>query len=127
MIKECTKLKHELKNEIEYFKDILANHLKTPLNAQIMALEILLDEKFGNLNKEQKELLENISASNVRILHILENILSKYGTGENNFYETKKVNIKEILDRVLNKFHHIINIKEQTFIINYVFYLLKLK
>ncbi len=118
MNREKVKLKQELRNERKYLQDILSNHLKTPLNAQILALDILLDEKCGNLNKEQKELLENISASNSHVLHIAENILSKYKTDENFIVIKKTTNIKRILDKVLIGFNHIISSKNHTIIVN---------
>lgn len=45
-----------MKNEAENFT-VLIHDLKIPTIAQIRALELLLNGEFGNLSKEQKEII----------------------------------------------------------------------
>ncbi len=53
----------------------ISHELKTPLAASDFSLKLLEDERVGPLNREQKELVENIKADNKRLLRILSELL----------------------------------------------------
>ena len=53
----------ETLKEKETYITILSHDLKIPTIAQIRALELLLNGHFGNLNNEQKEILQLILES----------------------------------------------------------------
>jgi hypothetical protein len=58
--------------QTENYKSILRHHIKTPVLAQIRALELLLKGNFGKLNKEQAEMLEltlNSCKHSYKIIH----------------------------------------------------------
>ena len=48
----------KLKQEREKYISILNHDIKTPLLAQIQSLELLHDEKFGEISPEQKEIVK---------------------------------------------------------------------
>ena len=49
--------KSEILKEKENFLAMLTHDLKTPIRAQIRALELLLDNYFGPLNPKQREII----------------------------------------------------------------------
>ncbi|NPE29149.1 PAS domain-containing sensor histidine kinase [Methanococcoides sp. SA1] len=87
----------------------MSHELRTPLNAVIGFSEILIEEKFGDLNEIQGKYLNNISTSGKKLLEIINSILqiSKIESGslEMNYktisldglIEDLKEDIKEIL------------------------------
>ena len=83
----------EIEQQKETFVATLTHDLKTPVRAQIRALEMLLNEKFGQINKEQKEMIEETLNSNKYMFSMLENLLVTYK------YENKSIHIiKHIFD-----------------------------
>ncbi len=73
-----------LKNVTEYkerdeaktnFIATISHELKTPISSVKMSLKLLKDERVGNLNTEQKELLEHIQEDNDRLLKITSELL----------------------------------------------------
>jgi len=44
--------------QTENYRSVLRHHIKTPVLAQIRALELLLKGNFGKLNKRQAEMIE---------------------------------------------------------------------
>ena len=47
-----------IKNQTEKYKSVLTHDIKTPVLAQIRAIELLLKGNLGTLNKEQEEILK---------------------------------------------------------------------
>ena len=70
----------KLQKERNKFTCILNHDIKTPLLAQIQSLELVLKERFGKLNDEQKNILEEILNSNYFLFEIISNtiFLAKY-------------------------------------------------
>ena len=60
MEKSLSKENLSIEEKKELYVATLVHDLKNPLNAQILALEQLYNEKFGGLNLLQKELLKDI-------------------------------------------------------------------
>lgn len=79
----------EIEQQKETFVATLTHDLKTPVRAQMRALEMLLHEKFGEINPDQKEILEETLNSNKYMSGMLENLLATYK------YENDSANIKK--------------------------------
>ncbi|MBR6301329.1 hypothetical protein IKR55_01180 [bacterium] len=47
-----------MSTQTENYKSVLKHHIKTPVLAQIRALELLLKGNYGKLNKRQTEMIE---------------------------------------------------------------------
>jgi PAS domain S-box-containing protein len=83
----------EIEQQKETFVATLTHDLKTPVRAQIRALEMILNEKFGAINASQKEMLEETLNSNKYMFAMLDNLLAAYS------YENKSVPLaKEFFD-----------------------------
>ena len=77
--KQIAKLKEKYQNSFKAEKNrlicILNHDIKTPLHAQIQTIKMVVDEKFGKLNSEQKKILSEILNSNNFMLEIVSNAL----------------------------------------------------
>lgn len=71
------KAKEILTSEQDSFFASVAHDLKTPISAEINALQLLLDNNFGELEKNQQEILEDILNSTKFMQDMVENLLSK--------------------------------------------------
>ncbi len=99
----------------------ITHDLKTPTNAQLGAMNILLDGSLGELNKEQKEMIELSKNSNIYMKNMISTILSAYkseDTGTHidsvkfNFYELVHLTAKEIANLAITKHQNIIIISK---------------
>ncbi len=68
----------ELEDRKETFVATLTHDLKTPTIAQIKILDLLLEDTFGPLNDEQKEMLEQIKISCQYMYDLIFTILDTY-------------------------------------------------
>lgn len=57
------------------FMATISHELKTPLASSDFSLKLLEDERIGNLNNEQKELVQSLKEDNKRLLKILSELL----------------------------------------------------
>lgn len=111
-ILETRALQNEIINEKENFIQMLTHDLKTPISAQIGAIRLLLDEKFGHINETQREILTEALVSNQYMLTMVRNVLAKYKYSEQAieivFGEHK---IGEDIQEILNDFRFMLNEK----------------
>lgn len=70
--------KYELINQQKRFIATLNHDLKTPIIAQIRSLSMLLNEDFGKINPDQKEILELTASSCNEIYDMIRTVLSSY-------------------------------------------------
>ncbi len=84
IMKDVTE-QNEMQAQKDTFIATLTHDLKTPIRADILALELLLNGKFGDLKLEQKEILEEMLNSNKFMINMLDTLLAKYK------YESDKV------------------------------------
>lgn len=98
------------KNE---FISLASHQLRTPLTTIKWMIEMLVNGDMGNVTKEQKEGLENISVSNERMIALVNSLLSisKLSTGR---LVIKKIAVfpREIIDGVIGDLRKKINEKE---------------
>ena len=72
----------QLKIQRDTFFASLSHDLKTPLIANIRALELILKNHFGYLNDKQRDILEQALISNRQLYNMLTNLLSSYKNEE---------------------------------------------
>ncbi len=68
----------ELTKQKEYFNEILTHDIKVPTLAQLRGLELLRKEIVGNINSDQRELIENIENSCKYILDMIAMMQNTY-------------------------------------------------
>ena len=98
----------------ETFIDIISHDLKTPMRANIQILELLLEEKFGKIEKSVKNILEELLNSCRFMNYMAENLLIKY---KNEFgsaiIQPQKYSITDLIKSVCNKLMYIFERKKQ--------------
>lgn len=75
MLKNITEFK-ELDSAKTTFISTISHELKTPISAIMMSLQLLEDNRVGNLNEEQKELAQSIQENSERLLSITGELLN---------------------------------------------------
>lgn len=94
---------------------MVSHDLKAPINASIMAINLLKNKSMSPLNNFQKEVLDDIMGSMKYSKNLVENILDKYKI-ENNAYTLNKslVNFPELVNSVTESSKYLLNEKAQT-------------
>jgi len=102
MLKNVTEYK-ELDSAKTNFIATVSHEFKTPISSIKMSLQLLENEQIGNLNEEQKKLIESIQDDSNRLLKITSELLNvtqvESGSINVNAYPTA---ISSILDYALN-------------------------
>jgi len=81
---------------------VASHQLRTPLTAMRGNVEMLIDESFGALNKEQHELLDDIEVSTIRLITMVNEMLDITKIERGNLeMQIEEVNIKEIISSVI--------------------------
>lgn len=108
------KQESEILKEKENFLAMLTHDLKTPIRAQIRALELLLNNYFGDLNSKQKEIVEEILASNQYMQNLAENILLNNKTENGKLIIQKEENnLKSTIENTVKSLKYILLQKNQ--------------
>ena len=111
MIKEY---QNDLNKKIEALKEIeqlkedfvatLTHDLKVPIMAEKNMLSFLLDNRFGELNDNQKEAVQHLKNSNKELVELVEIILETYKLNETKIELTKeKTDINSLLQETLEE------------------------
>jgi PAS domain S-box-containing protein len=102
--KEVDKMKSE-------FVSLASHQLKTPLTGTRWFTELLLKEKKGKLNKEQKNYLEQIKFSNERLIKLVEDLLdvSHIETGRKFSIEKRSTDLVNIVNESIKEKMDLIN------------------
>jgi PAS domain S-box-containing protein len=66
---------HELDLAKTNFIATVSHELKTPISSILMSLSLLNDERIGNINDEQKQLIQNVKEDSERLLRITGELL----------------------------------------------------
>lgn len=124
-------INHEIKGAIEVFRDVtiekaleesqnefisIASHqLRTPVAAINWYSEMLADSKIGKLTNKQREYLEAITNSNVRLTQLTNELLnaSRIESGKTS-YNKEPVDVLRLVDDVLEDFDELIKEKSIT-------------
>ena len=108
---------NEIENRIqrETFIDILSHDLRNPLRANIQVLELILQNKFGEINNKQKIILDEILDSCKFMNYMAENLVTKY---KNDFimYELLKepYSIVKLIKSIYNSLSDMLNKRNQS-------------
>lgn len=101
------------------FIDILSHHLKTPVRAERRALQLLIENSFGTLNDDQKDIVGEILNSTKCMLHMMDNILTRYKLDSGEFKIHKTTNsINKSIQYCLNNLNYLFQSRKQTVKIN---------
>lgn len=101
------------------FVSIAAHQLRTPLSAIKWVLKIILDGDFGEINKEQRDLLAKGYKSNQRIIGLVNDLLNVSRMEEGKFgYNFIKTDFREILDAALENLKESISKNHLNLIVN---------
>lgn len=93
----------------------LTHDLKTPTNAQLRIIDLLLKDYFGKLNDKQKEIIEEVRKSCSYMNDLISNILTAYTSDCGNLkvnYET--FDVKDLAETIVNSIKKLAEEKEQT-------------
>lgn len=98
----------------ENFLATVAHDLKTPINAGINALNLLLDKNLGELEDDQHELIEDILNSTKFMQDMVENILCKNKIEGDKINLSKNVySMKELIEHCIELTKYILVPKQQ--------------
>lgn len=82
---------------------VASHQLRTPLTAMRGNVEMLVDESYGPLNKEQHELLDDIEVSTIRLITMVNEMLDITKIERGNLEMTlERLGVKEIIDSVVD-------------------------
>ncbi len=100
--------------EKETFIATLTHDLKTPIRAQVRALELILDSKFGDVNDNIKGILSEVLNSCKFMQYMTDNLLTKYKSesGQLNIVKEKK-SIYEIIKNNSENLRYLLAQKNQ--------------
>ncbi len=103
----------EVRNRIqkETFVDIISHDLENPMRANIQILELILDHKFGYVNKELKGILDELLNSCKYMKYMADNLILKY----KNEFEACELNKKKckIINLVKDTCQKVMNILDR--------------
>lgn len=98
----------------ENFLATVAHDLKTPINAGINALKLLLDKNLGSLEGDQHEIVEDLLFSTRFMQDMVENILCKNKIDNDKIVLSRQIySIKEIVEHCIELTKYILAPKKQ--------------
>jgi signal transduction histidine kinase len=105
LLEDITRLK-EIDNMKSEFVSTVSHEFRTPLTSMNMGLSMVINEDTGELNEEQKELLEAAYEDVERLTELVNDLLdlSKIESGKIEM-EFDKVDVNDIIEKTLNPFH----------------------
>ena len=105
-------LNKEIEIQKETFVATLTHDLKTPIRAEIRAMELLLKSHFGNLNHDQTDIIQDTLYSSKFMFSMVDNLLStyKYDNGKITL-KKESVDIHSLIKTCYNEQKHLINDK----------------
>ena len=111
----------EFEKESQKFKEdfvaALTHDLKTPVIAELNAIKLLLDGKFGELNQAQTEILEMMLKSDKDLIELSEMILNTYKYQQTDIILNKTpTNINDFIQEVFEELYPILDGKNQNHI-----------
>lgn len=86
------------------FMSIVSHQILTPLTSEKWLVNLLLGQKIGAINDEQKEYLELLKTSNNKSIQLVNNLLNVSRIESARMvFEKKPINIKQLTQEVINE------------------------
>lgn len=105
----------EIESQKETFVATLTHDFKTPIRAEIRALELLLKGSFGDLTDEQISIIQDTLYSSKYMYNMVDNLLYTYKYENGNLALQKfYADINSIIKKVCSEMRHLISDKNQT-------------
>jgi len=106
---------HKIEEQREQFIETLTHDLKTPVRAEKRALELLYDGSFGELSRDQKDIIKEILNSTRYMMRMTNNILTKYKLDNGRYKIFKRqYSIKDTLQSCLDSLKYMFECENQT-------------
>lgn len=106
---------YKVEEQRDQFIETLTHDLKTPVRAEKRALELLYDGSFGELNKDQKDIIKEILNSSRYMMRMTNNILTKYKLDNGKYKVFKRqYSIEETLKTCLDSLKYMFEGENQT-------------
>jgi len=104
----------EIEKQKETFVATLTHDLKTPIRAEIMAMELLLKGNFGSLATEQAEIIKDTLYSSKYMFNMVNNLLStyRYENGSINL-NRENIEITDLIKSCYNELKYLVEEKQQ--------------
>ena len=107
------KISEKMKSE---FVTLAAHQLRTPTSAVKWSLQILLDGDLGELNEEQRKILQKIYKTNDKVIRLVKDLLNLAQIEEGKFLSKIVLSdIKDIIQLVINANRNLIKEKKLNF------------
>lgn len=104
------KLVERMKTE---FVSIAAHQLRTPLSAIKWTLRMVLDGDTGEINSEQKDLLEKTYVSNERMISLINDLLNVSRIEEGRFlYKQELASLEDIVSIIIDSSQELLKMKK---------------
>lgn len=89
------------------FLNIVSHQILTPLTSEKWLVNLLLSQKIGPLNAEQKDYLELLKSSNIKSIKLVNNLLDVSRIESSRMvFEKKPFDLKQVLQEVLGDEKH---------------------
>lgn len=110
------KLIEKMKTE---FVSVAAHQLRTPLSAIKWTIRMILDGDVGEINEEQRELLEQTYISNERMIRLINDLLDVSRIEEGRLlYDQEDTRIEDVLDSVIEASQEMLRNKNMVLEVN---------
>lgn len=110
------KLIEKMKTE---FVSVAAHQLRTPLSAIKWTIRMILDGDAGEINEEQRELLEQTYISNERMIRLINDLLDVSRIEEGRLlYDQEDARIEDVLDSVIEASQEMLRNKNMVLEVN---------
>ena len=101
-LKKVIEQEEKLKHHKEEVVATLTHDMKVPVIAELNSINLLLDDRFGELNDKQREVLALMQSSSQELKDLIENILETYKLEEHKFELNKKeTNINDFIKNII--------------------------
>lgn len=101
------------------FISVAAHELQTPLSSINGFIEMLLDEVYGPINEEQKEALDIVQRSAIRLISIIKNLLdvTRIEAGRIEL-ALRPINLPELIESIVAEFRPQIEARQQNLLLS---------
>lgn len=107
-------LQDALEETKETFLAMVTHDLKTPINAEICALEILLKNKASGTDDFERELICDMLSASKYMKNLVENLLLKYKSEKNEIIlQLEPYPLENIIRKCIEEIHYVTQDKEQ--------------